>query len=103
MRCTISFRLDVVALADNGWVRGMPYLIRYNRTSNSCSLRCLTESCLKLALHSRHVTWYLVILFGQFTRSGGVAGVTMAARLFASSCALRACRLYTVTMEVPHV
>src|SRR5215510_7825546 len=60
--CTISFRLNVVSLAANGWVRGMPYLIRYDRPFNPCSLRCLTESCLKVAPHSRHVTVCLVML-----------------------------------------
>src|SRR6266853_1814764 len=74
-RCTISFRLDVVSLADNGCARGIAYLIRYAFPSSPCSLRCFAESCLKLALHSRHVTWYLVILFLQWTGADGVAGV----------------------------
>src|SRR5713101_3577136 len=66
-RCTIAFRLNVISLAANGCVRGTPYLIRYDFPSKLCSLRCLTESCLKLALHSRHVTLCLVILFFQLT------------------------------------
>src|SRR2546427_9986730 len=61
--CTISFRRDVVALAANGCVRGMPYLIRYAFPSSPCSFRCLTESCLKLVPHARHLTVCLVMLF----------------------------------------
>src|SRR5467141_5279863 len=61
--CTISFRLDVVSLAANGCVRGIPYLIRYVFPSKLCSLRCLPESCLKLAPHARHITVCLVMLF----------------------------------------
>src|SRR5713101_4033744 len=76
--CTISFRLDVISLAAKACGRGIPYFPRYDRPFKSCSLRCLTESCLKLALHSRHVTVCLVILFLQLTRSGGVSGVTTA-------------------------
>src|SRR5215475_12449448 len=92
-RCTISFRLDVVALADNGCARGIPYLIRYAFPSKPCSFRCLTDSCLKLAPHSRHVTRCLVILFFQLTGSGGVSEVAMATLPPASSWALRDCRL----------
>src|SRR6266852_2944464 len=73
--CMLSFRIAVISLAANGCVRGIPYLIRYVFPSNPWSLRCFAESCLKLALHSRHVTWYLVILFLQWTGAGGVAGV----------------------------
>jgi hypothetical protein len=76
--CTISFRLNVVSLAANGCVRGMPYFTRYDRPSNPCSFRCLTESCLKLALHSRHITICLVMLFRQLTGFNGVSGVTTA-------------------------
>src|SRR2546428_7115806 len=61
-RCTTSLRRDVVSLAANGCIRGIPYLSRYAFPSSPCSLRCLTDSCLKLALHSRHVTVCLVIL-----------------------------------------
>src|SRR6266705_1236517 len=89
-RCTISFRLDVVSLADNGCVRGMPYLIRYAFPSSPCSLRCRTDSCLKLARHSRHVTVCLVILFFQWSGAGGVFGVPTATLPCASSCACRA-------------
>src|SRR5215475_7708420 len=73
-RCTISFRLDVVALADNGCARGIPYLIRYAFPSNPCPLRCLTESCLKLAPHSRHIAACLVMLFLQLPGAGSVSG-----------------------------
>src|SRR5262249_32094052 len=59
-RCTISCRFDVVSLAAKACVRGIPYLIRYAFPSSQCSLRCLTDSCLKLAPHSRHVTLCLV-------------------------------------------
>lgn len=83
--CTISFRFNVTSFAANGCVRGIPYLARYDRPSNPCSLRCLTDSCLKLAPHSRHVTVYLVILFFQWTGSGGVADVAPATLPFASS------------------
>src|SRR2546427_1073481 len=38
--CTISFRRDVISFAANDWVRGIPYLIRYDRPSKLCSLRC---------------------------------------------------------------
>src|SRR5919198_3762538 len=76
--CTIAFRLDVVSLADNGCVRGIPYFARYDRPSNACSLRCLTDSCLKLAPHSRHVTACLVMLFLQLTGCDGVSGVATA-------------------------
>src|SRR6266853_5004792 len=79
--CTISFRLDVVSLAANGCVRGILYFPRYDRPSKLCSFRCLTESYLKLALHSRHVTVCLVMLFLQLTRSGGVSSVTPATLL----------------------
>src|SRR5215471_4401674 len=72
-RCTTSFRLDVISLAANGCVRGMPYLIRYPFPSNPCSLRCRTDSCLKLARHSRHITVCLVMLFRQATGFGGVS------------------------------
>src|SRR6266446_2184044 len=75
-RCMLSFRLDVVSLAVRACVRGIPYFARYDIPSNPCALRCLPESCLKLALHARHVTWCLVMLFRQLTRSGGVAGAT---------------------------
>src|SRR5215813_5785088 len=54
--CTISFRFDVISFAANDCVRGIPYLIRYAFPSNPCSFRCRTDNCLKLALHSRHVT-----------------------------------------------
>src|SRR4029453_1952913 len=91
--CTISFRFDVVSLAARACVRGIPYLIRYDCPSNACSLRCLTESCLKLAPHSRHVTTCFVILFRQWTGSGRITGVPTATLPFASSWALRACRL----------
>src|SRR5713101_6857778 len=62
-RCTVSFRLNVVSLAARACVRGMPYLSRYAFPSSPCSFRCLTDSCLKLARHSRHVTTCLVMLF----------------------------------------
>src|SRR5437870_4971607 len=71
--CTISFRRDVISLAANDWVRGIAYFARYDCPSNPCSCRCLTESCLKLTPHARHVTVCLVILFFQLTRFGGVA------------------------------
>src|SRR2546426_2957488 len=54
--CTCSFRRNVISLAANDCVRGIPCLIRYDRPANPCSFRCLTDSCLKLAPHSRHVT-----------------------------------------------
>src|SRR5687768_1050283 len=54
-RCTISFRLAVISFAANGCVRGIPYLARYDRPSNPWSMRCLAESCLKLAPHTRQV------------------------------------------------
>jgi hypothetical protein len=92
-RCTCSCRRTVISLAANDWVRGMPYLSRYDFPSNPCSLRCLTDSCLKLAPHSRHVTVCLVMLFLQLTGFDGVSGVTTATLPFASSWALRACRL----------
>src|SRR5438876_579512 len=92
-RCTTSFRLDVVALAARACVRGMPYLTRYDRPSNPCSWRCLTESCLKLAPHSRHVTICLVMLFLQLTGCDGVLGVATATLPCASSCLFSACRL----------
>jgi hypothetical protein len=76
--CTISFRLDVVALADNDWVRGILCLIRYTFASSSWSLRCRTDSCLKLALHSRHVTACLVMLFRQWTGFNAMSGVATA-------------------------
>src|SRR5713101_10011673 len=88
--CTISFRLDVVALADNACVRGIPYLTRYDCPSNPCSLRCRTDSCLKLAPHARHVTVCLVMLFLQWTGAAGVSGVATATGPFASSWACRA-------------
>src|SRR6266496_2006950 len=91
--CTICFRIAVVSLAANGCIRGIPYLIRYAFPSSPCSLRCLTDSCLKLAPHSRHVTACLVMLFLQWTGAGGVSGVAIATLPFASSWALRACRL----------
>src|SRR5437867_1884418 len=75
VRCTISFRIAVVSLAANGCIRGMPYLTRYDLPSSPCSFRCRTESCLKLALHSRHITWCLVMLFLQLTGCDGVSGV----------------------------
>lgn len=77
--CTISFRLDVVSLAAKACVRGIPYFARYDRPSKLCSLRCLTDSCLKLAPHSRHVTVCLAMLFLQWTGSGSVSGVHTAA------------------------
>src|SRR6266849_6593983 len=80
-RCTIAFRLNVISLAANGCVRGILYFPRYDRPSKLCSFRCLTESCLKLALHSRHVTLCLVMLFFQWTGTGGVSGVTPATLL----------------------
>src|SRR5205085_12395022 len=89
-RCTIAFRLTVVSFADNACVRGMPYLVRYDRPFNPCSRRCRTESCLKLARHSRHVTVCLVILFFQWSGAGGVFGVPTATLPCASSCACRA-------------
>src|SRR6266436_4828509 len=61
--CTICFRIAVTERADSGWLGGIPYFARYDCASNPCSLRCLTESCLKLAPHTRHVTWCLVMLF----------------------------------------
>src|SRR5437016_13262431 len=79
-RCTISFRLDVVSLAARACVRGMPYLIRYAFPSNPCSFRCRTESCLKLAPHSRHITACLVMPFLQLTGCDGVSGVSTATR-----------------------
>src|SRR3977135_3602727 len=54
--CTISFRLDVISLPANGCVRGIPYLIRYDRPSNPWSLRCRADNCLRVAPHTRHVT-----------------------------------------------
>jgi hypothetical protein len=39
--CTISFLRDVISLAANGCVRGIPYLIRYDRPSNPCSLQSM--------------------------------------------------------------
>src|SRR5262249_49884454 len=92
-RCTISFRLDVISLAANGWVRGIPYLIRYAFPSNPCSCRCPPESCLKLAPHSRHVTRCFVILFLQLTGFGGGSEVARAPLPCASSWTCRACRL----------
>src|SRR5438552_17546136 len=71
--CTISFRLDVISLAARACVRGIPYLIRYDRPSSPCSLRCRTESCLKLAPHCRHITVYLVMLLRQLTCCDGVS------------------------------
>src|SRR5262249_3770035 len=91
--CTISCRFDVVSLAAKACVRGMPCLIRYVFPSSPCSLRCLTDSCFKLTPHSRHVTTYLAILFLQLTGLWGVSGVATATLPFASSWALRACRL----------
>src|SRR6266851_3694312 len=44
--CTTSFRLNVISFAANDCTRGIPCLIRYAFPSNSCSFRCLTESCL---------------------------------------------------------
>src|SRR5438067_189429 len=75
--CTICFRLDVISFAARACVRGMPFLIRYACPSSPCSLRCLTDSCLKLAPHSKHVTTCLVMLLRQST-GFGVAGVTTA-------------------------
>ena len=72
--CTICFRIAVTERADNGWLCGIPYFARYDRPSNPCSLRCRTESCLKLAPHSRHVTVCLVMLFLQLTGFDGVSG-----------------------------
>src|SRR5712691_2463261 len=92
-RCMLSFRIAVISLAASACVRGIPYLIRYDRPSNPWSLRCLTDSCLKLALHSRHVTVCLVILFLQWTGVGGISGVTPATLPFASSCAFSTRRL----------
>src|SRR5262245_4857082 len=92
-RCTISFLFDVISFAANGCARGIPYLIRYAFPSSPCSLRCLTESCLKLAPHSRHVTVCLVMLFLQLPDAGSVSGGATATLPFASSWALRACRL----------
>src|SRR2546422_8446238 len=77
-RCTIAFRLNVISFAANDCVRGMPYLIRYDRPSKLCSLRCRTDSCLKLALHSRHITVCLVMLFLQLIGAGGVFGASPA-------------------------
>src|SRR4030095_9195051 len=91
--CTISFRCNVISLAANGCVLGILNFSRYDRPSNSCSLRCLTDSCLKLAPHSRQVTWFLVILFFQLIGSDGVCGVAIATLPFASSSAWRAFRL----------
>src|SRR5215470_16977918 len=65
--CTTSCLCDVISFATKGCVRGIPYLIRYAFPSNPCSFRCLTDSCFKLAPHSRHVTTYLAILFLQLT------------------------------------
>src|SRR5437660_4061990 len=92
-RCTTSFRLDVISFAANDCARGMPYLIRYDRPSNPCSLRCRTDNCLKLAPHSRHVTVCLVMLFRQLSGSGEVFGVATATLLWESSCVFSACRL----------
>src|SRR6267143_7063512 len=91
--CTISFRLDVVSLAANGCVRGILYFPRYDRPSKPCSFRCRADNCFRVALHSRHVTVCLVMLFLQLTRSGGVSGVTLATLLWAFSCVFSACRL----------
>src|SRR6266446_10823419 len=91
--CTISFRLNVISLAANGCVRGILYFPRYDRPSKPCSFRCLTESCLKLAPHSRHVTVCLVILFRQWSGAAGLSGLTTAMLPFASSCAFSTCRL----------
>src|SRR6266700_8351467 len=92
-RCTTSFRLDVISFAANDCARGMPYLIRYDRPSNPCSLRCLTDSCLKLALHSRHVTTCLVMLFRQATGFDCGSGVTTVMLPFESSWTCSALRL----------
>src|SRR6266567_1258794 len=59
--CTTSCLCDVISFAANGCVRGMPYLSRYAFPSSPCSFRCLTDSCLKLTPHARHVTWCLVM------------------------------------------
>src|ERR1043166_3587457 len=91
--CAISFRRDVTSFAANDCVRGIPYLIRYPCPSNPCSLRCLTDSCLKLAPHSRHVTVCLVMLFRQLSGAGDVCGVAKATLPFASSWACSALRL----------
>src|SRR3981081_1389682 len=94
--CTISLRFNVISLAARACVRGIPYLIRYDRPSNPWSLRCLPESCLRVAPHSRHVTVCLVILFLQWTGFDSVSGVAIATRACASSCAFRAKRLVWV-------
>src|SRR5262249_16107913 len=88
-RCPISFLRDVISFAANGCVRGMPYFTRYTFPSQPCSLRCLTDNCLKLAPHSRHVTACLVMLFRQLTGVGGVLGVATATLPSESSCACR--------------
>jgi hypothetical protein len=78
--CTISCLCDVISFAAHGCVRGMPYFTRYDRPSNPCSFRCLTESCLKWAPHSRHVTVCLVGLFLQGIGFSGIFGVSTATR-----------------------
>src|SRR4030095_14819413 len=91
--CTISFRCNVVSFAANGCVLGILNFSRYDRPSNPCSLRCRTDNCLKLAPHSRHVTTCLVMLFFQLRGFESVSGVATTTLPFASSWALRACRL----------
>src|SRR5712691_6624508 len=91
--CTISFRLDVVSLAANGCARGIPYFTRYAFPSSPCSLRCLPESCLKLAPHARHLTVCFVMLFLQLTGFDGISGVATATIPLASSLACSALRL----------
>jgi hypothetical protein len=76
--CTTSCLCDVISFTANGCVRGIPYLIRYAFPSSPCSLRCLTDSCLKLAPHSRHITVCFVILFRQWSGAGAVFSVTTA-------------------------
>src|SRR5882724_637800 len=84
-RCTISFRFAVVSLADNDWVRGIPYVTRYDFPSKLWSLRCRIDNCLTLAPHARQVTVCLVMLFFQWTGFGCVSGVATATIRFESS------------------